>query len=129
MKIGADNLPDDPVLLKQMLLLAQGKVAQLQEQVALLRHKLFSPKSERSPEDADSPQLAMFNEVEELIEAAAAPSEAEAEESARGCRLSDGDAGNVLPLGKDGGGFLSCHGSLTGSGPWSVITGRRTPGR
>ena len=78
MKIGADNLPDDPVLLKQMLLLAQGKVAQLQEQVALLRHKLFSPKSERSPEDADSPQLAMFNEVEELIEAPAAePVEAE----------------------------------------------------
>lgn len=34
MKIGADNLPDDPVLLKQMLLLAQGKVAQLQEQIA-----------------------------------------------------------------------------------------------
>ena len=81
MKIGADNLPDDPVLLKQMLLLAQGKVAQLQEQVALLRHKLFSPKSERSPEDADSPQLAMFNEIEELIEAPAAePAEAEAEE-------------------------------------------------
>ena len=78
MKFGADNLPDDPVLLKQMLLLAQGKVAQLQEQVALLRHKLFSPKSERSPEDADSPQLAMFNEVEELIEAPAAePVEAE----------------------------------------------------
>ncbi|ANI32708.1 hypothetical protein AA098_04070 [Pseudomonas sp. JY-Q] len=72
MKFGADHLPDDPVLLKQMLLLAQGKVAQLQEQVALLRHKLFSPKSERSPEDADSPQLAMFNEAEELIEAPAA---------------------------------------------------------
>ena len=69
MKFSADSLPDDPVLLKQMLLLAHGKVAQLQEQVALLRHKLFSPKSERSPEDADSPQLAMFNEAEELIEA------------------------------------------------------------
>ena len=80
MKFGADHLPDDPVLLKQMLLLAHGKVAQLQEQVALLRHKLFSPKSERSPEDADSPQLAMFNEAEELIEAlSAAPAEAEAE--------------------------------------------------
>ena len=80
MKFGADHLPDDPILLKQMLLLAHGKVAQLQEQVALLRHKLFSPKSERSPEDADSPQLAMFNEVEELIEAlSAAPAEAEAE--------------------------------------------------
>jgi transposase len=63
-----ETLPDDPVLLKQMLLLAQGKVAQLQEQVALLRHKLFSPKSERSPEDADSPQLAMFNEAEELVD-------------------------------------------------------------
>ena len=72
MKFGADNLPDDPVLLKALIL-------QLQEENALLRHKLFSPKSERSPEDADSPQLAMFNEAEELIEAAAAPSEAEAE--------------------------------------------------
>ncbi|WP_165681728.1 IS66 family transposase [Metapseudomonas otitidis] len=78
MKSAADHLPDDPVLLKQMLLLAQGKVAQLQEQVALLRHKLFSPKSERSPEDADSPQLAMFNEAEELLEApTAATNEAE----------------------------------------------------
>ena len=74
MKFGADNLPDDPVLLKALIL-------QLQEENALLRHKLFSPKSERSPEDADSPQLAMFNEVEELIEAPAAePAEAEAEE-------------------------------------------------
>ncbi|WP_165671673.1 IS66 family transposase [Metapseudomonas otitidis] len=81
MKSAADHLPDDPVLLKQMLLLAQGKVAQLQEQVALLRHKLFSPKSERSPEDADSPQLAMFNEAEELLETpTAATNEAEAEE-------------------------------------------------
>ena len=71
MKFGADNLPDDPVLLKALIL-------QLQEENALLRHKLFSPKSERSPEDADSPQLAMFNEVEELIEAPAAePAEAE----------------------------------------------------
>ena len=76
MKFGADNLPNDPVLLKALVL-------QLQEQVALLRHKLFSPKSERSPEDADSPQLAMFNEVEELIEAPAAePAEAEAEAEA-----------------------------------------------
>ncbi|KAJ8133802.1 hypothetical protein OY671_012983, partial [Metschnikowia pulcherrima] len=49
MKFGADNLPDDPVSLKQMSSLAQGKVAQLQEQVALSRHKSFSPKSERSP--------------------------------------------------------------------------------
>ncbi|UFQ99170.1 transposase domain-containing protein [Pseudomonas wenzhouensis] len=44
---------------------------------------MFSPKSERSPEDTDSPQLAMFNEAEELIEAlSAAPAEAEAEAEA-----------------------------------------------
>lgn len=74
MKFGADNLPDDPVLLKTLIL-------QLQEENALLRHKLFSPKSERSPEDADSPQLAMFNEAEELVdEPAAEPAEAETEE-------------------------------------------------
>ncbi|WP_371365446.1 IS66 family transposase [Pseudomonas sp. QL9] len=74
MKIGADSLPDDPVLLKALVL-------QLQEQIALLRHKLFSPKSERSPEDAESPQLAMFNEAEELLEEAAGGSgEAEVEE-------------------------------------------------
>ena len=50
------------------LVLLKALILQLQEQVALLRHKLFSPKSERSPEDTDSPQLAMFNEAEELIE-------------------------------------------------------------
>lgn len=74
MKFGADNLPDDPVLLKALIL-------QLQEENALLRHKLFAPKSERSPEDAESPQLAMFNEAEELIKAAA-PSEADADADA-----------------------------------------------
>ena len=85
-----ESLPDDPILLKHLLLLASeqaaakdARIEQLQEQVALLRHKLFSPKSERSSEDADSPQLAMFNEVEELIEAPAAePVEAEAEAEA-----------------------------------------------
>ncbi|EXF42537.1 MULTISPECIES: IS66 family transposase [Pseudomonadaceae] len=87
-----DTLPDDPDALKQLLsqvLLARqsdlNKISQLQEQVALLRHKLFSPKSERSPEDADSPQLAMFNEAEELVEEGACTDEpggdgAEAEE-------------------------------------------------
>ena len=56
-----ESLPDDPILLKHLLLLASeqaaakdARIEQLQEQVALLRHKLFSPKSERSPEDADA---------------------------------------------------------------------------
>lgn len=62
-----ETLPDDPAVLKQLLAdvlssaqkLAKdkdGQIEQLREQVALLRHKLFSPKSERSSEDADSPQ-------------------------------------------------------------------------
>src|SRR5690606_34519156 len=80
-----ESLPDDPILLKHLLLLASeqagakdARIEQLQEQVALLRDKLFSPKSERSPEDADSPQLAMFHEAGGLIEALAAePSQAE----------------------------------------------------
>lgn len=76
MNSGADSLPDDPVLLKALVL-------QLREQVALLRHKLFSPKSERSTEDAATTQLGMFNEVEELVEepaTAVTSDEAEAEE-------------------------------------------------
>jgi len=63
MKLGADALPDDPILLKALVL-------QLQEENALLRHKLFSPKSERSPEDADSPQLSLLNEAETLLDSA-----------------------------------------------------------
>ncbi|MNM83888.1 Transposase IS66 family protein [compost metagenome] len=73
MKSAADTLPDDPILLKALIL-------QLQQENALLRHKLFSPKSERSPEDADSPQLAMFNEAEELAEATPDAAAEEAEE-------------------------------------------------
>ncbi|WP_426152528.1 IS66 family transposase [Pseudomonas sp. DC3000-4b1] len=51
----------------------QQRIAQLEEQVALLRHRLFSPKSEQGT-DPDSPQLAMFNEAEEILaEPAAEP--------------------------------------------------------
>ncbi len=79
MKDGADSLPNDPVLLKQMLLLAQGKVAQLQEQNALLLQRLFGRKSEQTV-DPDSPQLPLLNEAEALLEVAP---EASAEEQAQ----------------------------------------------
>jgi transposase len=69
MKSAPDSLPDDPVLLKQMLLAAHGKVAQLQEQNALLLQRLFGRKSEQTP-DPDSPQLPLLNEAEALVEAA-----------------------------------------------------------
>jgi len=69
-----DDFPDDPVLLKQMLLEAlnrQKEVAQayqthivdLKEQIKLLRDRLFGRKSEQSVEH-NTPQLAVFNEPE-----------------------------------------------------------------
>lgn len=78
-----DTLPNDPELLKQMLLEAidkrqsdQHTIQVLQEQVALLRQRLFGRKSEQSV-DPQSPQLAMFNEAESL--ATEAPAKAEEE--------------------------------------------------
>ena len=70
-----ETLPDDPVLLKQLLAqmvsarqLDQGKIIQLQEQNALLIQRLFGRKSEQTV-DPDSPQLDIFNEAESLAEA------------------------------------------------------------
>ena len=83
MILAPDTLPNDPELLKQMLLEAidkrqsdQHTIQVLQEQVALLRQRLFGRKSEQSV-DPQSPQLAMFNEAESL--ATEAPAEAEEE--------------------------------------------------
>ncbi|MDX2355223.1 IS66 family transposase [Stutzerimonas xanthomarina] len=79
MKDGADSLPNDPVLLKQMLLLAQGKVTQLQEQNALLLQRLFGRKSEQTV-DPDSPQLSLLNEAEALLDVVPKASAEEADE-------------------------------------------------
>lgn len=79
MKSGADTLPYDPVLLKQMLLLAQGKVTQLQEQNALLLQRLFGRKSEQTV-DPDSPQLPLLNEAEALLDVAPEASAEEVDE-------------------------------------------------
>lgn len=86
MKPGAVILPDDPILLKQMLLLASEQAAakdaqieHLQEQIALLRHKLFSPKSEQTV-DSDSPQLPLLNEAEVLLEVVPETSTEQADE-------------------------------------------------
>ena len=69
-------LPDDPVLLKQMLnkmlvqmlserQLYKGQIVDLKEQVKLLRDRLFGRKSEQTVE-SDTPQLALFNEAESV---------------------------------------------------------------
>ncbi|AHG43494.1 hypothetical protein N018_04155 [Pseudomonas syringae CC1557] len=69
-----ENLPDDPVLLKQLLgqmlderQLDKGKIIRLEEQNALLLQRLFGRKSEQTA-DATTPQLALFNEVESVVE-------------------------------------------------------------
>lgn len=58
-----EDLPDDPELLKQMLAKMQSRVGVLEEQVALLRQRLFARKSEQTVDPA-TPQMALFNEAE-----------------------------------------------------------------
>ena len=76
MNLMPEILPDDPVLLKQMLnkmleqmlserQLYKGQIVDLKEQVKLLRDRLFGRKSEQTAE-ADTPQLALFNEAESV---------------------------------------------------------------
>ncbi len=81
-----ETLPDDPILLKQLLLAASARMSEkdgqiefLREQNALLLQRLFGRKSEQGS-DPDSPQLAMFNEAESLAEAAPEVAAEEAEE-------------------------------------------------
>lgn len=69
-----DDLPDDPVLLKQLLLEAlnrqqesaqsyQARIVDLKDQIRLLRDRLFGRKSEQTVEP-NTQQLALFNEPE-----------------------------------------------------------------
>jgi transposase len=88
-----ETLPDDPVLLKQLLLslheqvsskdkemlVKDGQIEHLREQNALLIQRLFGRKSEQIA-DPDSPQLEIFNEAESLIEAAPEAAAEEVEE-------------------------------------------------
>jgi transposase len=62
-----ENLPDDPELLKQMLAKMQSRVGFLEEENAQLRQRLFGRKSEQTADQA-TPQLALFNETESVIE-------------------------------------------------------------
>ena len=68
------DLPDDPVLLKQLLeqMLSEresdkGKIVQLEEENALLHQRLFGRKSEQTS-DPTTPQIALFNEAESVAE-------------------------------------------------------------
>ncbi|MGH8436322.1 MAG: IS66 family transposase [Pseudomonas sp.] len=68
------DLPDDPVLLKQLLEQRlseresdKGKIVHLEEENALLRQRLFGRKSEQTADPA-TPQMALFNEAESVAE-------------------------------------------------------------
>lgn len=74
-----DVLPNDLDALKQLLAQTQSRVALLEEENALLRHRLFGRKSEQSTEGSAA-QLPLFNEAENLAEPAADDSD---EESAK----------------------------------------------
>ncbi|WP_219727574.1 transposase, partial [Pseudomonas syringae] len=65
-----EDLPDDPVLLKQLLAQLmiertadKGHIVDLKEQIKLLRDRIFGRKSEQTVEP-NTPQLALFNEPE-----------------------------------------------------------------
>lgn len=69
-----EDLPDDPVLLKQLLeqminerASDKDKIVHLEEEVTLLRQRLFGRKTEQTG-DAATPQLPLFDEAESLAE-------------------------------------------------------------
>ncbi len=83
------DLPDDPVLLKQLLeqMISEresdkGKIVHLEEENALLRQRLFGRKSEQST-DPLTPQMALFNEAESVAEPADETAEEETVAPAR----------------------------------------------
>ena len=81
-----DDLPDDPVLLKQMLVrmfserqVDKDRIVDLKEQIKLMRDRLFGRKSVQTV-DAETPQLVLFNEAESVAASIADKADEEAEE-------------------------------------------------
>ena len=63
MPLQATDLPDDPDVLKALLLEQQQEIGQLKEQLYLLIHKRFGSSSEQYDPD----QLGLFNEAEQAL--------------------------------------------------------------
>ncbi|MFJ4133619.1 IS66 family transposase [Pseudomonas cyclaminis] len=85
------DLPDDPALLKQLLeqmLLeretSKGRIVHLEEENALLRQRLFGRESEQTADPA-TPQLALFNEAESVVDAIDENAEEEVVAPAKRC--------------------------------------------
>lgn len=68
MKLAIEKLPDDPKLLKEVLIELYNETSVLNEQVKLLRQKLFGRKSEKYKPDTGPYQLNLPLEQEEVQE-------------------------------------------------------------
>jgi len=75
MKTDIESLPDDPILLKKLLLEMSRKYAYLEEKFRLAQHKQFGKSTEGYPGQGE-----LFNELEQLVDQLdAEPSEADKE--------------------------------------------------
>jgi len=75
MKTDIESLPDDPILLKKLLLEISRKYAYLEEKFRLAQHKQFGKSTEGYPGQGE-----LFNELEQLVDQLdAEPSEADKE--------------------------------------------------
>ena len=63
MKTDIESLPDDPILLKKLLLEMSQKYAYLEEKFRLAQHKQFGKSTEGYPGQGE-----LFNEVEQLVD-------------------------------------------------------------
>jgi len=68
MNINAEQLPDNVVDLKKIVLSNNNEIRLLKEENDLLRHKLFGKKSEKLSRDIGSGQLFLFNEAEQAVD-------------------------------------------------------------
>jgi transposase len=62
MLVDGQNLPNDPIQLKQIITSFQEKISHLEEQVRLLRNEIFGRKSEKRPAPEDDRQQRLFDE-------------------------------------------------------------------
>lgn len=90
MQFSHDNLPDDPVLLKQIILQQQRKLLLLEERFRLAQQKQFGQSAEGHPGQGE-----LFNEVE--VEAEALEPEAQPADEAQALKHRNKPVRKPLP--------------------------------
>jgi len=77
MQPAIENLPDDPIRLKQIIIDFQEKIGLLEEHIRLLRNEIFGRKSEKPTAAQDDRQRVLFDEVDPGADAPEIPSNVE----------------------------------------------------